>query len=91
MKVKLNEEIKEYCNILKLKGVKAHFEELMSELEVIVRDLENGNADLEDSIQKYSEAMKLVKQCNDKLNNATESVNKILKEDGTLEDYKVEE
>ncbi|HOB25718.1 MAG TPA: exodeoxyribonuclease VII small subunit [Bacilli bacterium] len=67
------------------------FEELMSELEVIVRDLENGNADLEDSIQKYSEAMKLVKQCNDKLNNATESVNKILKEDGTLEDYKVEE
>ena len=31
MKVKLNEEIKEYCNILKLKGVKAHFEELMSE------------------------------------------------------------
>jgi len=65
--------------------------ELMSELEVIVRDLENGNADLEDSIQKYSEAMKLVKQCNDKLNNATESVNKILKEDGTLEDYKVEE
>ena len=67
------------------------FEELMSELEVIVRDLENGNADLEDSIQKYSEAMKLVKQCNDKLNNATESVNKILKEDGTLVDYKVEE
>lgn len=31
MKVKLNEEIKEYCNILKLKGIKTHFEELMSE------------------------------------------------------------
>ena len=30
MKVKLNEEIKEYCNILNLKS-KAHFEELMSE------------------------------------------------------------
>ena len=31
MKVKLNEEIKEYCNILKLKAIKTHFEEVMSE------------------------------------------------------------
>lgn len=31
MKVKLNEEIKEYCNILKLKGIKAHFEEEITE------------------------------------------------------------
>ncbi len=31
MKLKLNEEIKEYCNILKLKGVHDHFEEVMEE------------------------------------------------------------
>jgi DNA replication protein DnaC len=31
MKVKLNEEIKEYCRILKLKGVQDHFEEAMAE------------------------------------------------------------
>lgn len=31
MKVKLNEEIKEYCNILKLKGMHDHFEEIMEE------------------------------------------------------------
>lgn len=31
MKVKLNEEIKEYCNILKLKGIKSHFEEAITE------------------------------------------------------------
>lgn len=31
MKVKLNEEIKEYCNILKLKGIRAHFEEAITE------------------------------------------------------------
>jgi DNA replication protein DnaC len=30
MKIKLNEEIKEYCNILKLKGIKDHFEEAMT-------------------------------------------------------------
>jgi DNA replication protein DnaC len=31
MKVKLHEEIKEYCKILKLKGIHEHFEEAMSE------------------------------------------------------------
>ena len=31
MKVKLNEEIKEYCKMLKLKGVQDHFEEVMAE------------------------------------------------------------
>lgn len=67
------------------------FEELMGDLETIVKDLENGNTDLESSIEKYTEAMKIVKTCNDKLNNATESVNKILKENGDLEDFEIEE
>ncbi len=31
MKIKLNEEIKEYCKILKFKGILMHFEEVMSE------------------------------------------------------------
>ena len=31
MKVKLNEEIKEYCRILKLQGIREHFEQTMSE------------------------------------------------------------
>lgn|GEM_PF-5286364 len=31
MKVKLNEEIKEYCNILNLKGIRLHFEEAITE------------------------------------------------------------
>ncbi len=65
------------------------FEELMNELDSIVKELENGDADLEDSIKKYSEAMEIVKVCSDKLNNAEEQVNKILKSDGTLEDFNV--
>lgn len=32
MKVKLNEEIKEYCRLLNLKGIRSHFEEAMSEV-----------------------------------------------------------
>ena len=67
------------------------FEELMNELEVIVKDLENGNTDLESSIEKYTEAMKIVKVCSEKLKSATEVVNKILQENGSVEDFEVSE
>lgn len=66
------------------------FEELMNELETIVKELENGDIDLEKSIEKYTEAMKLVKVCGDKLNKAVISVNKILAENGKFEDFKIE-
>ncbi|MDD2238454.1 MAG: exodeoxyribonuclease VII small subunit [Bacilli bacterium] len=66
------------------------FEELMKELETIVKELENGDIDLEKSIEKYTEAMKLVKVCGDKLNKAVISVNKILAENGKFEDFKIE-
>lgn len=67
-----------------------NFEESLTELETIVKDLENGNVPLDDAITKFNEAMKIAKICNDKLNNASESVNKILSKDGTLEDFKAE-
>ena len=67
------------------------FDELLIEIENIVKDLESGNIDLETSIEKYSEAMKLIKICSDKLNKATESVNKILDENGNLTDFEVSE
>ncbi len=67
------------------------FEESLIELENIVKELESGNVDLDKAIEKYSDAMKLAKSCSDKLNNATEKVNQILKENGALEDFEVEE
>ena len=67
------------------------FEENLSNLEEIVKDLESGNIPLDDAIKKFNEAMKLAKICDDKLKKAEESVNLILKEDGTLESFKVEE
>ena len=67
------------------------FDELLVEIENIVKDLESGNIDLETSIKKYSEAMKLIKICSDKLNKATESVNKILDENGNLENFEISE
>lgn len=67
------------------------FENKIKELEVIVKELENGDVPLDDAIDKYTKAMKLAKECSDKLNKATDKVNKILKENGTLEEFKVEE
>ena len=43
------------------------FEEKITKLEKIVNELENGEIDLDDSITKYFEAMKLVKECDKKL------------------------
>ena len=67
------------------------FDELLVDIEKIVKDLESGNIDLETSIEKYTEAMKMIKVCSDKLNSATEKVNKILDENGNLNDYDVSE
>lgn len=67
------------------------FEELISDLEGIVKELESGATDLENTIAKYTDAMKIVKICNDKLASATEAVNKILQENGELENFEIEE
>lgn len=67
------------------------FEKALEKLELIVKELENGNAELDEAIKKYTEAMNLASACSKKLNNATETVNKILKENGSLEDFNIEE
>ncbi len=66
------------------------FEEKIRNLEDIVKELESGEVNLDDAIEKYTTAMKLAKECSDKLNTATEKVNKILKENGELVDFNVE-
>jgi len=67
------------------------FEEKFQELEKIVGELESGNTDLDLSIEKYTKAMKLAKECGDKLTAASEKVNKILDEDGKLKDFDITE
>ena len=67
------------------------FEEALEELEAIVKELEMGNAPLDEAIKKYTLAMNLAKLCNERLDSATKSVNKILEENGKLEDFSVEE
>ena len=67
------------------------FEESLVRLETIVKDLESGAVALDDAINKFTEAMTISKECNEKLKNAEDNINKILKENGKLEDFQVEE
>ena len=67
------------------------FEESLEKLENIVKKLESGDISLDDAINKFTEAMQLSKTCNEKIKNAEENVNKILKENGKLEEFKIDE
>lgn len=66
------------------------FEDKLKELETIINELESGEIDLDSSIEKYTTAMKLVKECDEKLKNVEEQVNKIVTENGSLEEFNVE-
>ena len=67
-----------------------NFENKIKELEVIVKELESGEVNLDDAIEKYTKAMKIVKECDEKLKNVEEQVNKIVAENGNLEKFDVE-
>lgn len=63
------------------------FEESLEKLEEIVNKLENGDVPLDDAIEEFKKAMDLVKICNDKLSDAEESIAKIVKNNGELEEF----
>lgn len=67
------------------------FEDKIKELEEIIEILESGDVSLDESIKKYTEAMKLVKECDSELKNIEIKVNKIVAENGSLEDFEVKE
>lgn len=59
---------------------KKKFEDKVEELDIIINELENGEIDLDDSINKYTKAMKLIKECDEELKKVEEQVNKIVLE-----------
>ena len=68
------------------------FEESLSELEKIVRQLESGGADLKTSIDSYERGMALKKLCESKLKEAQTKIEKItLLADGKVstENFKI--
>ena len=67
------------------------FEEKIKELEKIVSELESGEVGLDLAIDKYTKAMNLAKECSLKLNEDNEKVNKIMLDNGNLEDFEIKE
>ena len=67
------------------------FEESLLELETIVKKLEVGDVALDDAINEFNKAMNLAKTCDLKLKNAEEAITKLVKENGEVVDFKVEE
>ncbi|MBQ8891666.1 MAG: exodeoxyribonuclease VII small subunit [Bacilli bacterium] len=76
---------------MKNKEKELSFEENIKKLEGIVKELESGEVPLDDAINKFTEASSIARLCDEKLKNATDSINKIMNEDGTLKDFKIEE
>ena len=62
---------------------KVSFEDKIKRLESIVTELESGEVNLDEAIDKYTEAMKLSRECSLKLNEVSDKVNKILNCDMT--------
>lgn len=67
------------------------FEDKIKEVEKIINELENGEIDLDESITKYTEAMKLVNECDKILKDVEEQVNKIVLENDEVKDFEIEE
>ncbi len=64
------------------------FEEAMKKLETIAGELENDNLDLDTSVKKFEEGMKLSKQCNKILEDAERKITVLI--DGEEKDFALE-
>lgn len=62
------------------------FEEMIDELENIVKSLEKDNLNLDESISKFENGMKLAKDCNKKIEEAEKRITILLNENGDLKE-----
>lgn len=58
-----------------------NFEAALEKLQNLVRELESGECTLEDSIKKFEDGMSLAKSCQDRLNQAEQKIEVLLKAD----------
>ncbi len=61
--------------------MKKSFEEQIQELEKIINELENGNLNLDDSVVKFEEGMKISKECNKMLEDAEKKITILLNDE----------
>jgi exodeoxyribonuclease VII small subunit len=71
--------------------IELSFEQAMERLEEIVEKLEEGDVPLEEAISIYKKGMDLSRLCHKKLKSVEEQLTQILREDGELEGFTVQE
>jgi exodeoxyribonuclease VII small subunit len=63
------------------KSTAEKFEDTLERLQGLVRELESGDCSLEDSIKKFEEGMALARSCQDRLSQAEQKIEILLKAD----------
>ena len=66
--------------------MKKSFEENIDDLEKIVSELENGDLNLDDSVSKFEEGIKISKECNKILEDAEKKITVLLNKDGEIKE-----
>ncbi len=66
--------------------MKKSFEENIENLEKIVSELESGDLNLDDSVSKFEEGIKISKECNKILEDAEKKITILLNEDGNIKE-----
>ncbi len=59
-----------------------NFEKSLQKLELIVQQMENGELNLEDSLEKFEQGIALAKSCQNALSSAKLKVNQLIEENG---------
>ena len=70
---------------------KDSFEDKMQQLEQVVDELEKGDMNLDESLVKFEDGMKLAKECNKMLEDAEKKVTILLEKNGEIEEEDFEE
>lgn len=70
--------------------MKKSFEEQMEELEKIVNELENGKLNLDESVSKFEEGIKLSKDCSKILEEAEKKITILVNKDGEMKEENFE-
>ncbi len=62
------------------------FEDAMKQLEKIAEDLEKGNLNLDESVDKFEEGTKLAKHCSEILESAEKRITILLKDEQVIKE-----
>lgn len=58
------------------------FEEAMTQLDALVKEMENGNLPLEELLKNYQKGSKLLNFCRSELNNFEQKIEQLTRDDG---------